>query len=154
MTSLSVGTLIGASEEDVIEIFGRLNSVSKTLNLQEKRNAQFSGEFKHFCLKQAASRIQFWRDNNIFSANDIARMSEIQFISELAINLLNGLVDYNAKAITDTYSEFDDKFPKKKSLADRMEKVFTETRQLGHLGNSGYSILASSIILHFVHGIR
>ena len=46
MTSLSVGYLLEASDTDVIEIFGRLNSVAKTLNLQEKRNARWSGEFK------------------------------------------------------------------------------------------------------------
>jgi hypothetical protein len=55
-TSLSVGYLIGADDRDVIEIFGRINSVSKTLNPMEKLNAQYSGEFKQFCLKQAAER--------------------------------------------------------------------------------------------------
>jgi hypothetical protein len=56
-TKLSAGFLLGANESDVIEIFGRLNSVAKTLNAQEKRNALFSGEFKQFCLKQAAGRV-------------------------------------------------------------------------------------------------
>ena len=45
LTSLSTGYLLGATDEDVIEIFGRLNSVAKSLNAQEKRNARFSGEF-------------------------------------------------------------------------------------------------------------
>ena len=67
-TSLSVGYLIGADDRDVIEIFGRINSVSKTLNSMEKLNAQFSGEFKQFCLKQAAERVPFWRSTNIFTA--------------------------------------------------------------------------------------
>ena len=40
LTSLSIGYLLGATDEDVIEIFGRINSVSKTLNAQEKRNAE------------------------------------------------------------------------------------------------------------------
>src|SRR5208337_4734154 len=70
LTSLSIGYLLGATDPDVIEIFGRLNSVAKTLNPQEKRNARFSGEFKQFCLKQAAIRLSLWRDLNIFTAND------------------------------------------------------------------------------------
>ncbi|MFA6187393.1 MAG: DUF262 domain-containing protein, partial [Phycisphaerae bacterium] len=57
LTSLSVGYLLGTTDEDVIEIFGRLNSVAKTLNAQEKRNAKFSGEYKQFCLKQASMRL-------------------------------------------------------------------------------------------------
>lgn len=87
LTSLAVGYLVGADDSDVVEIFGRLNSVSKTLNLQEKRNARFSGEFKQFCLKQASARVTFWRDYHIFSANDIARMLEVQFVSPVSSEL-------------------------------------------------------------------
>jgi hypothetical protein len=43
-TGLSVGYLLGADDSDVIEIFGRINSVSKKLSPPEKRNANFSGE--------------------------------------------------------------------------------------------------------------
>ena len=62
LTTIPVGYLLGATDEDVIDIFGRINSVSKTLNSQEKRNVAFSGEFKQFCLSQAASRITLWRE--------------------------------------------------------------------------------------------
>ena len=48
-TKLSGGWLLEATDADVIEVFGRLNSVAKTLNHQEKRNADFSGEFKQSC---------------------------------------------------------------------------------------------------------
>jgi uncharacterized protein with ParB-like and HNH nuclease domain len=64
-TKLSVGYLIGAQDQDVIEIFGRINSVSKTLNPQEKSNAQYSGDFKQFSLSQAAERLPFWRSTDI-----------------------------------------------------------------------------------------
>jgi Protein of unknown function DUF262 len=67
-TALSVGYLIGADDRDVIEIFGRINSVAKTLNPMERMNAQFSGDFKQFCLREAAARVPFWRATNLFSA--------------------------------------------------------------------------------------
>ena len=100
-TALSVGYLIGATDQDVIEIFGRINSVAKTLNPMEKLNAQYSGEFKQFCLNQAVARLPFWRTTNIFSANDIARMQEVQFISDFTTNLMEGdLGDYKPKDAT------------------------------------------------------
>jgi hypothetical protein len=68
-TKLSAGFLLGADDSDVIEIFGRLNSVAKTLNTQEKRNAMFSGEFKQFCLREAAGRVNLWRSLEIFTPN-------------------------------------------------------------------------------------
>lgn len=130
MTALSVGSLVGASDSDVIEIFGRLNSVAKTLNLQEKRNARFSGEFKQFCLKQASARVSLWRSYRVFTANDIARMTETQFVSELAINMLDGLRDYNAKEIDQYYQKFDEKFSEEKTLIERIERVFSKLAQI------------------------
>lgn len=130
MTALSIGFLVGATDSDVIEIFGRLNSVAKTLNLQEKRNARFSGEFKQFCLKQASQRVTLWRDYRIFTANDIARMAEVQFVSELAISMHAGLRDYNAKEIDGYYQKFDEKFGEEKELAEKMERVFAKTAQI------------------------
>ena len=70
LTSIPVGFLLGATDADVIDIFGRINSISKSLNAQEKRNAAYSGEMKQLCLQQSSSRITFWRNYIIFTAND------------------------------------------------------------------------------------
>lgn len=124
LTSVSVGYLVGATDSDVIEIFGRLNSVSKNLNLQEKRNSKFGGEFKQHCLAEASRRVGIWRDLGIFSSNDIARMTEVQFVAELTINLQEGLQDYSAKQIDNYYKKFDETFPAREELEARMERVF------------------------------
>lgn len=124
MTALSVGYLINATDPDVIEIFGRLNSVSKTLNAQERRNAQFSGEFKQFCLRQAAGRVSLWRSLRLFSANSVARMLEVQFISDLVMNMLKGLSDYSAKRLNAIYSEYDEDFPDAADITGRLDRVF------------------------------
>ncbi len=126
LTSLSVGYLLGATDEDVIEIFGRLNSVAKTLNAQEKRNAKYSGEFKQFCLKQAAARVVLWRSLQIFTTNDIARMEEVQFLSDLVLNFILGLSDYSAAKLDKIYNEFDEEFAKQAEIATRLEHVFSQ----------------------------
>jgi Protein of unknown function DUF262 len=123
-TKLSVGYLIGAEDSDVIEIFGRINSISKTLNPQEKRNARYSGDFKQFSLRQAAIRLPFWRSAHIFSANDIARMQEVQFVSDVAINLIEGLTDFSAGRIDRYYKLYDESFEHEEKLADRFERIF------------------------------
>ena len=130
MTSLSTGYLLGATDEDVIEIFGRLNSVAKTLNAQEKRNARFSGEFKQFCLNQAAQRVAMWRKLRLFSANDIARMEEVQFVSDLAFNFIIGLSDYSASKLDKIYTEYDEDFPKQGEIRSRFESVFSQIAAL------------------------
>jgi hypothetical protein len=123
-TALSVGYLIGATDQDVSEIFGRINSVAKTLNPMEKLNAQFSGDFKQFCLNEAVARLPFWRATNIFTANEISRMQEVQFVSDLVINLIEGLIDYNPKKIKDYYKNFDESFPEEDNIATRIDAIF------------------------------
>jgi hypothetical protein len=126
MTSLSIGYLIGAGDDDVIEIFGRLNSVSKTLNAQEKRNARFSGEFKQFALREAAKRVQLWRDLGVFTATDISRMTEVQFVADLTINLSEGLSDFSDKLLDEFYDRYDEEFKAGEAISTRMEKVFSK----------------------------
>jgi hypothetical protein len=125
-TSLSVGYLIGAEDQDVIEIFGRINSISKTLNPQEKRNALYSGDFKQFSLRQAAERLPFWRSTGIFSAADISRMQEVQFVSDLVINFIEGLTDFSSTKITRYYKDYDDDFPQADDVSERMEQLFAK----------------------------
>jgi hypothetical protein len=124
-TSLSVGYLIGASDQDVIEIFGRINSVS-----MEKLNALFSGDFKQFCLNQAVARLPLWRATGIFTANEISRMQEVQFIADLIINLIEGLVDYNPTKIKKYFQTYDEEFPHEEDLAKRLEGIFQRLASL------------------------
>jgi hypothetical protein len=130
MTKLSVGYLIDADDADVIEIFGRLNSVSKTLNAQEKRNAAFSGEMKQFCLKQAASRVELWRKLHVFSSTEVARMTEVQFVSDLVLNMLDGLSDFSAAALDTLYKDYDERFSQQASIDRRLESVFSSVASL------------------------
>lgn len=124
ITPLPVGYLLGASDADVIDIFARINSVSKTLNGQEKRNAKFSGEFKQFAVAEAVKRTNFWRDYSIFSDNAISRMDEVLFISDATINLLDGISTYTVGRIDQYYRDFDDDFPRAGEISQRLTRVF------------------------------
>ncbi len=131
LTAIPVGYLLGATDADVIDIFGRISSVSKSLNAQEKRNSAFSGEFKQFCLHQASSRVELWRTYDIFTANDIARMNEVQFISDLALNLLEGLSDFSPAKLYNIYRKFDEDFPHQAEVAQRMDRLFDSLVDIG-----------------------
>ena len=124
MAKIPTAQLIGADDSDVIEIFGRLNAVSKTLNPQEKRAAQYSGEFHQFCLKQSVRHLPLWRDRNIFSATEISRMQEVQFVADLSLSMHGGIIDFQAARITRAYKDWDEEFPTKENLDSRFERVF------------------------------
>lgn len=126
LTPLPVGFLLGATDEDVIDIFARINSVSKTLNPQEKRNALYSGEMKQYCLRFASQNLSFWRSTNVFSTNDVARMNEVQFVSELVLSLLNGLSPLRQPTLNAFYKEHDDEFVEAANIFGRLNRIFDD----------------------------
>lgn len=124
MTKIPIGVLVSANEADVIEIFGRLNSISKTLNPQEKRNARFSGAMKQFCLENAAKQVAYWRDSGVFSATNISRMDEVEFVSDIVFNFVYGLSDFSATKIDKLYREYDEAFAQEEDIQKRFDRVF------------------------------
>lgn len=125
-TALSVGYLVDASDADVIEIFARINSVAKTLSPQEKRNGRFSGAFKQFSLAESIERLSFWREHNIFTDSDIARMLEVQFVSDLIMNMVNRLQDFSASKLTEFYEKYDEDFPDEADIKERLDGIYTQ----------------------------
>ena len=130
MTPLPIGYLQGASDSDVIDIFARINSVAKSLNAQEKRNAKYSGLFKQFCVSKSTERLAFFRQYRIFSANDFSRMNEVQFMADLIINLKDGLTSYSSKKLDDYYKKYDTEFASAEDLSIRLDKLFDFIIQL------------------------
>lgn len=130
LTPLPIGFLLGATDEDVVDIFARINSVSKTLNYQEKRNAKYSGEMKQLCLQFASQRLNFWRKANIFTANDIARMGEVQFVSELVQNLLDGLSGLSQKNLDEMYRQNENSFPQAGEIFNVLNNIFNVLMEL------------------------
>ena len=131
LTALPVGYLLGATDADVIDIFGRINSVSKTLNAQEKRNANFSGELKQFCLSYASDKVNFWRSSGVFSETRIARMDEVQFISDVVNNMMHGITDLKQGSLNNLYAEYEDEFKQHTKISKRLDRVFDIIAGLG-----------------------
>lgn len=131
MIALPIGYLQGASDSDVIDIFARINSVAKSLNSQEKRNAKFSGAFKQFCVSESTKRLSIFRDFHFFTANDIARMNEVQFMSDLIVNIKDGLTSYSSSKLDKYYSDYDDSFDDGPIISERLDSIFNLIGKLG-----------------------
>lgn len=115
----STETFRGISDEQVLEIFSRLNIYSVQLNNQELRNGEFFGLFRQTAERLAREHLQFWRRHALFSERDVARMMEVEFVSELLIAELDGMQD-KKKSIDSFYAAYDENFDE----CDRVVKQF------------------------------
>jgi len=98
-----------STDGNVRDLFQRLNKYSITLTDQELRNARFRGLF----LKAVnnLSENEFWTTAGLFSANDIRRMLDLEYISILLTTMIGGI--YNRKDRIDEFyimyeKEFDE----------------------------------------------
>jgi hypothetical protein len=110
------------SDQEVLELFARLNTYSVKLSKQELRNGRFFGLFKQSAYELAFEHLEFWRRNKIFTETAIARMLEAELTSELMIAAIDGMQD-KKQSIDDYYDKFDDEFANRK----RVEKRFRTT---------------------------
>lgn len=115
----------GISDDQVLEIFRRVNTYSVPLNNQELRNGRWFGEFKETAYSLAAKYLTFWRANKIFSEQKIARMAEVEITSELLVLLIDGVQD-KKKSIDSFYEKYDEDFSGQDRIVKRFEKVLEE----------------------------
>jgi hypothetical protein len=116
----------GISDQQVLEVFCRLNMNGVQLNRQELRNGKYFGFFKQACYDTALKYLEFWRKHSIFSEQNIARMLEVELTSELLIAESKGMQDKKS-SIDDFYKDWESEYPhenrEKKRLETTMEQI-------------------------------
>lgn len=110
-------------DNDVYDVFARLNTYSVSLNDQEKRNARWFGDFKTSVYTVSNEFVTFWEENKIFTSSKLLRMGEAELVSELLIAASDGIREKSKKAIDSYYAKWDDQFPSR----EQVEKRFRET---------------------------
>ena len=89
------------AEDDIREIFKRLNRNVVNLNKQELRNAVYSGPLIKMVTEIADEDV--WGDLRLFTANDVRRMLDEEYISELILAIVYGI--QNKKVNLDKFYE-------------------------------------------------
>ena len=121
---LVVRELKTSSEEEIREIFQRLNKYSVPLNPQELRHSTYTGDF--IKLVEELGVHPFWIDNKILSPSSIRRYKDAEFVSELLIGTWEGVQQQDSKNLDRFYQKYDARFRDR----DRWQKHFIYTMLL------------------------
>lgn len=113
------------SQEEIRLIFARLNETDRSLNPQELRNATLNGKFLEFAEKIADSDVL--KRMSIFTANDIRRMKDVEFSSQLLGYERRGIADDTPESMNDLYDTYSDSYSDAQkdlnSVLSRLEKI-------------------------------
>jgi hypothetical protein len=110
-------------DNEVYDVFARINTYSEKLKAQELRNARWFGEFKSSAYLLSKDFVGFFIDKRLFTPKQVLRMGEVEFVSDLLLAIHEGIRE-GRKDIRDTaYRKYDDKFRSRR----QHEKRFRET---------------------------
>lgn len=128
---MAVRMLTNATDDEVRDLFRRLNRYLTKLNDQELRNATYSGPLVDLVSELADD--DYWAENGIVSAALIRRMKDMEFVSELLIGIMDGPQSSSPKVLDDYYLQlepYSDEFPRQKRVKRRFTKTLEVIKEL------------------------
>ncbi len=124
--SISVDLFVGATQDEIREVFRRINSYMVPLNAQEKRHAKYQGEFKWFMVELTRRYTQALKDMGVFSENQLVRMNDAVLLSEIVAAFGSGIVSASESRINNLYGEFDKTFVQREDYSRRIDQIFAQ----------------------------
>lgn len=135
---VSVDTIVSGSDEQVLEVFRRMNSYTLPLNPAEQRHAEFQGEFKWMINNLVESYSSMLISYHTVNRKGALRMADADLLTELAQVLLVGIVNREPKALRKLYSDHDTNFPKRQEIHRRVADTLDFIRDhMPAVGDSG-----------------
>jgi hypothetical protein len=115
--------LVGAGDDEVIEVFRRMNSYTAPLNPEEQRHASFQGVFKWFIYDLRKVVEPTFATLGVFKQKAFIRMQDAKLLTEICHAALNGIVTTDKKKLDHLYTAHDKKF----SEADDLKKAIVDS---------------------------
>jgi Protein of unknown function DUF262 len=123
--------------EEIRAVFTRLNRNVVALNAQELRHATYWGPFIHQMEDLADD--EFWGRSGVFSANDVRRMLDVEFVSELSIAIIHGLQNKKA-SLEHWYEVYEAEYDERSRISRAFKLVLNEIDVvLPNLANTRWS---------------
>jgi hypothetical protein len=151
--SLSFDLLVGATKDNIVEVFRRMNSYTVPLNAEENRHASYQGRFKWFANRLGKRYNGAFREIGLFSEKQLLRMADTKLLAEVCDALLNGIRTTNKRILDRLYKEHDKVFSEEKLLERCLGEAFDSLSawQEIHGSNLMKSYILYSLVIAIVN---
>ena len=120
----AIDTFVNATQDEIRQVFRRINSYTVPLNPQEQRNAAYQGEFKWFMVDISDRYDQILKDIGTFSERQLTRMADVEFLAEIVMAMRCGLSTAAPGRLTKFYQENNARFLNAEETSDRLRNTF------------------------------
>ncbi|MGH2939401.1 MAG: DUF262 domain-containing protein [Solirubrobacterales bacterium] len=150
---LGLDLFVNASEEQVREIFRRINSYEVPLNAEEQRHARWQGDFKWYIYRLSKHLDKYFDAFGTFSDSQLVRMQDMKLLAEISHAMLKGITTTSKTDLDRLYRDNDEGFPGEAGLRRKIEEAVEFVDTLPGIHGSGlmkaYSMY--SLILAIAH---
>ncbi len=122
--SLAADILVDAKEDEIRQLFRRINSYTVPLNPQEQRHAVHQGAFKWFMVDLTEKYAQTLKELGVLKEKQLSRMQDAQLFTEIILGMLDGIETYAKPKLDKCYSDYDETFAAKKDIEKRFDYIF------------------------------
>lgn len=155
---LTTEQLVNASNEDVLEIFVRINSYTVPVNPPELRHAKYDTDFKWSIVETKKKIANFWSLGTL-SERERVRMLDASLVAEMYGLLINGVTDGGQPKINALYEQFKDSFPQQAVVEKRtlavigvLEELLAELQGESIVGPP-HVLMLFAAVAHSMYGI-
>lgn len=121
------------TQDQVVEVFRRINATKYSLTDIEVSNAVYRGELKDFAEQLSVN--PFFANHNVFGPQDFRRMGDLRFALLITVSALTGYFNRDDK-FQEFLEMFNDEFTERASLQDAFSESFDFIDECGFSAKS------------------
>lgn len=153
--SVGADLVINATEDEVRDIYGRMNSFTSPLNGQEKRYAEFQGPFKWFVVSLADEFAQALKRIGALGDRQIARMGDQELLAHVIYGLVNGIITSSPAKLRSLYKQFNNQFEQEAAIHEAISAGLDVVLSLREIHGTGLvrSEVFITVLWAIIHAI-
>jgi hypothetical protein len=150
---LSIDLFVGATVDDVREVFRRMNSYTIPLNPEEQRHASNQGPFKWFVFRLTRDYSDAFVQMGTFGEKQLVRMADAKLLTEVANALIHGISTTSKASLDRLYKSRDVAFPEEDEFEHRFRSGLDFVLELQELHRTELmkSYVVYSLLLAVMH---
>lgn len=134
--SISADVFVGATDNEIRQVFRRMNSYTVPLNPQEKRHATHQGELKWFIVEVTERYENTLKSIGVFTEKQLSRMQDSGLLSEIVMTMLTGIKTASQSLLNKFYTDKDAEFPEEQDMSTRIDQAFTHILRWEQIHNT------------------
>ena len=153
---LTADLFVAAADDEVRQVFRRINSYTVPLNPEEQRHATHQGAFKWFIVKVTEHYAPILKSVGVFSERNFSRMQDAKFFTEIVLAIEEGISTSSKTKLDKLYTKHDGVFDNEDYYFSAFTNAFNPIVTWEYLHNTGLvkPFNFYSLLLAVVHRLQ